>query len=38
MVAHLTNANIEAFGNENNVGRSLHLGLEQELLESELDR
>lgn len=38
MVAHLTNANIEAFANENNLWRSLHLGIEQELLESELDR
>ena len=34
----LTNATIEAFGNENHVGRSLHLGRGQELLESELDR
>jgi tetratricopeptide (TPR) repeat protein len=38
MVAHLTNANIEAFANANNVWRSLHLGLEEELLETELDR
>ncbi len=38
MVAHLTNANIEAFANENNTWRSLHLGLEEDLLESELER
>lgn len=38
MVAHLTNGNIESFANANNLWRSLHLGLEEELLESELDR
>jgi tetratricopeptide (TPR) repeat protein len=37
MVAHLTNRNIEAFANENNIWRSQHLATEQ-ALESELDR
>jgi Tfp pilus assembly protein PilF len=38
MVVHLTNVNIESFANASNVWRSLHLGIEQELLESELER
>ena len=37
MVAHLTNRNIEAFANDNNVWRSQHLRLE-EAIESEMQR
>ena len=37
MVQHLTNKNIEAFANENNIWRSHHLGLES-IVESELER
>lgn len=37
MVAHLTNVNIEAFANENNVWRSNQLRVE-EMLESEMNR
>jgi Tfp pilus assembly protein PilF len=38
MVTHLTDVNIQAFANANNAWRSLHLRVEEELLESELDR
>ena len=37
MVQHLTNKNIEAFANENNIWRSHPLGLES-IVESELER
>lgn len=37
MIAHLTDANIESFANENNVWRSRHMQLES-ILESEMQR
>lgn len=37
MVAHLTNANIEAFANDNNIWRSRHLQME-DAIESEMQR
>ena len=37
-VAGLTHMNIEAFTNENNVWRSLHMRVEQEMMETELNR